>query len=99
MTADEMKFFSGLYMRPVNAASLSVFCLSPVKTGPCRAAFPRWFYSAANGSCQLFTFGGCNPNQNNYLSIEDCTAACRGVTGNTHLPGRTRRGSSAEPEP
>ncbi|XP_028997722.1 kunitz-type protease inhibitor 1-like isoform X2 [Betta splendens] len=67
-------------VRVLDLQQSSLYCLTPMKPGPCRAAFPRWFYSAANGSCQPFTFGGCKPNQNNYLSPEDCTAACRGVT-------------------
>uniref|UniRef100_A0A3Q1FP07 Kunitz-type protease inhibitor 1-like n=1 Tax=Acanthochromis polyacanthus TaxID=80966 RepID=A0A3Q1FP07_9TELE len=59
----------------------SLFCGAPVKVGPCRAAFSRWRYDAATGSCEQFVFGGCKPNKNNYLSKEECVSACRGVTG------------------
>uniref|UniRef100_A0A7N9ASL9 Kunitz-type protease inhibitor 1-like n=1 Tax=Mastacembelus armatus TaxID=205130 RepID=A0A7N9ASL9_9TELE len=62
----------------------SLYCLAPVKVGPCRAAFPRWHYNAVTGSCERFLFGGCRANNNNYLSQEECEAACRGVTGNGH---------------
>nr|XP_020480304.1 kunitz-type protease inhibitor 1-like isoform X2 [Monopterus albus] len=61
----------------------SLYCLAPVKVGPCRAAFPRWRYNAATGSCESFIFGGCKPNYNNYLSQEECELACRGVTATT----------------
>ncbi|CAF92968.1 unnamed protein product, partial [Tetraodon nigroviridis] len=57
----------------------STFCRAPVKVGPCRAAFPRWWFNASTGQCQPFTFGGCKGNSNNYLTEEDCVSACRGV--------------------
>ncbi|XP_038132490.1 kunitz-type protease inhibitor 1-like [Cyprinodon tularosa] len=58
----------------------SSYCLAPVKVGPCRAAFPRWRYKVETGSCEKFTFGGCKPNNNNFLSEWECLLACRGVT-------------------
>ncbi|KAF7690693.1 hypothetical protein HF521_012497 [Silurus meridionalis] len=57
-----------------------IHCLSPYKVGPCRGSFPRWHYNAASGVCEIFTFGGCKPNDNNYLSEQDCSNACTGVT-------------------
>ncbi|XP_078287174.1 actinia tenebrosa protease inhibitors-like [Rhinoraja longicauda] len=54
----------------------AVDCSSPPKTGPCRAAFTRWFYNATEKVCQEFIFGGCLPNLNNYDSAEDCLNAC-----------------------
>ncbi|GLD73907.1 kunitz-type protease inhibitor 1-like protein [Lates japonicus] len=56
------------------------YCLAPVKVGPCRAAFPRWRYDAAAGGCVKFEYGGCKPNNNNYLTEDQCLSACRGVT-------------------
>uniref|UniRef100_A0A8D3E3J6 Kunitz-type protease inhibitor 1-like n=1 Tax=Scophthalmus maximus TaxID=52904 RepID=A0A8D3E3J6_SCOMX len=58
----------------------SMFCLAPVKVGPCRAAFPRWRYDAVTGGCEQFVFGGCKQNNNNYLNKDECLLACRGVT-------------------
>ncbi|XP_029902575.1 kunitz-type protease inhibitor 1b isoform X1 [Myripristis murdjan] len=55
-------------------------CLAPAKAGPCRAAFPRWFYNAATERCDRFVFGGCKGNANNFLSQSECSAACSGVT-------------------
>uniref|UniRef100_A0A3Q2PB09 BPTI/Kunitz inhibitor domain-containing protein n=1 Tax=Fundulus heteroclitus TaxID=8078 RepID=A0A3Q2PB09_FUNHE len=60
------------------------YCLAPAKVGPCRAAFARWHYDAQKGSCEQFTYGGCKPNKNNFLSESECMSACRGVAGNTH---------------
>uniref|UniRef100_A0A3P9IRG6 Kunitz-type protease inhibitor 1 n=1 Tax=Oryzias latipes TaxID=8090 RepID=A0A3P9IRG6_ORYLA len=57
------------------------YCMAPLKVGPCRAAFPRWQYNATQGLCTEFHFGGCNANENNYLSENDCMSACQGVKG------------------
>uniref|UniRef100_A0A8B9G3P3 BPTI/Kunitz inhibitor domain-containing protein n=1 Tax=Amazona collaria TaxID=241587 RepID=A0A8B9G3P3_9PSIT len=51
-------------------------CLVPALTGPCRAAFPRWFYSPRDGTCRRFTYGGCRGNRNNYGSREECWQRC-----------------------
>ncbi|CAB1335117.1 unnamed protein product [Coregonus sp. 'balchen'] len=55
-------------------------CLVPKKVGPCRGSFPRWHYNAASEKCEEFLFGGCRENLNNYLSLQECTNACDGVS-------------------
>ncbi|XP_048474152.1 kunitz-type protease inhibitor 2-like [Rhincodon typus] len=57
-----------------------VDCLSPSKTGPCRAWFRRWFYDVSSKTCKVFTYGGCLPNGNNFQSELDCLKHCRGIT-------------------
>ncbi|XP_053489101.1 kunitz-type protease inhibitor 1 isoform X1 [Ictalurus furcatus] len=66
-------------------------CLVPKKVGPCRGSFPRWHYSALSEKCEKFTFGGCNPNRNNYLSREECVQACDQVSIHT-FPSSGRHG-------
>ena len=56
----------------------SVDCISPKDTGPCRAAFKKWFFNVATGQCELFIYGGCMGNKNNYDSIESCKQSCTG---------------------
>ncbi|XP_027028387.1 kunitz-type protease inhibitor 1a [Tachysurus fulvidraco] len=58
-------------------------CLVPKKVGPCRGSFIRWHYNALTEHCEKFTFGGCNPNRNNYLSEAECIQACEKVSVNT----------------
>ncbi|KAI3364693.1 hypothetical protein L3Q82_011471, partial [Scortum barcoo] len=65
----------------------SLYCLAPVKVGPCRAAFPRWRYNAVTGGCQQFVYGGCKQNNNNFLSEHECLSACRGVTATAERSG------------
>ena len=52
-------------------------CKAPAKTGPCRAALPRYYYN--KGDCLQFVYGGCAQNENNFLSKEQCLKACSKV--------------------
>merc|ERR1712038_683844 len=46
-------------------------------TGPCRGAFPRYFFNSATGSCDKFVYGGCGGTANNYKTEEACLAECK----------------------
>ncbi|KAM4529273.1 kunitz-type protease inhibitor 1-like [Fundulus diaphanus] len=78
------------------------YCLAPAKVGPCRAAFPRWHYDAQKGGCEQFTYGGCKPNKNNFLSEPECMSACRGVAASLErsmtLPTKEECGSACRPD-
>ena len=37
---------------------------------------PRFFHDAATGTCQLFTYGGCDGNANRFESRGECEATC-----------------------
>lgn len=65
----------------VSPSSLSVRCRLPMKVGPCRAAFPRFFYNVTSRNCSGFVYGGCEANGNHFESQEECEATCSGVTG------------------
>ncbi|XP_065427708.1 kunitz-type protease inhibitor 2 isoform X6 [Chrysemys picta bellii] len=56
-------------------------CAAPRLTGPCRAAFPRWYYDPAARACRQFIYGGCKGNKNNYLQEELCLRQCSGAAG------------------
>ncbi|CAD5222287.1 unnamed protein product [Bursaphelenchus xylophilus] len=36
----------------------------------------RYWYSPAQGTCQVFQYNGCGGNANNFLSIADCRETC-----------------------
>ncbi|XP_047645804.1 kunitz-type protease inhibitor 2 [Phacochoerus africanus] len=59
------------------------FCQVPKVVGRCRASIPRWWYNVTGGSCQQFVYGGCEGNDNNYMTKEECLAKCAGVTEST----------------
>uniref|UniRef100_A0A8C2QB50 Serine peptidase inhibitor, Kunitz type 1 a n=1 Tax=Cyprinus carpio TaxID=7962 RepID=A0A8C2QB50_CYPCA len=63
-------------------------CLVPKKEGPCRGSFPRWHYNAVTEKCEQFKFGGCRPNRNNYLALNECMNASSGSFRN---PGIIRQ--------
>lgn len=51
-------------------------CFENLKIGPCRAAFPRYYFDKNTKECRSFSWGGCEPNGNNFLSLEDCVKFC-----------------------
>ncbi|GFT53006.1 hypothetical protein NPIL_616831 [Nephila pilipes] len=57
-------------------------CLQPKEVGPCKALFLRYYYNKETGQCEQFTYGGCRGNSNNFVTQEDCEAAC----GNDQTP-------------
>nr|XP_010961821.1 kunitz-type protease inhibitor 2 [Camelus bactrianus] len=61
------------------------FCQVSKIVGRCRAAIPRWWYNVTDRSCQQFVYGGCEGNDDNYMTKEECLAKCAGVTGKTVL--------------
>ncbi len=66
----------------------NVACLLPYDKGPCEALNLRWYYSAQDGFCRDFLFGGCEGNANNFATQEMCEAECRyfSVTkGDAHM--------------
>ncbi|XP_071981482.1 kunitz-type protease inhibitor 2 isoform X2 [Engystomops pustulosus] len=60
--------------------SFKDYCAAPAVTGPCRAAFTRWFFDHESSSCKTFTYGGCKANKNNYFSEAECLNMCSGRT-------------------
>ncbi|XP_062033220.1 kunitz-type protease inhibitor 2 isoform X2 [Lepus europaeus] len=60
--------------------SIHDLCRASQEVGRCRASIPRWWYNATAGSCQQFVYGGCEGNDNNYQSEEECLERCAGVT-------------------
>ncbi|KAL4617373.1 protein AMBP isoform X1 [Arapaima gigas] len=52
-------------------------CLSPPESGPCLGWFPRFYYNSTVEACQLFIYGGCKGNQNNFLTEKACLQHCR----------------------
>jgi eight-cysteine-cluster-containing protein len=54
-------------------------CGLPPDAGPCDAAIRRWFHNPETGACDVFVYGGCGGNANNFESLDACEAACGGV--------------------
>ncbi|XP_032879688.1 tissue factor pathway inhibitor [Amblyraja radiata] len=46
-------------------------------SGPCRGYFRRYFYNKHAKKCELFIYGGCLGNRNNFRSEEHCLKICQ----------------------
>ena len=51
-------------------------CSLPPATGPCRGAIPAYYYDSSSGTCQQFTYGGCQGNENKFSTVRDCLRRC-----------------------
>jgi hypothetical protein len=53
-------------------------CLLVQESGPCDAAIPAYFHNSETGTCEPFTYGGCEGNDNRFDTLEECQSACNG---------------------
>lgn len=65
-------------------------CTQPVQSGSCKGEYNRYYYDTASGQCQTFIYGGCQKNQNHFLTLKDCLKTCvvpreRGRTGDLRV--------------
>ncbi|XP_014749241.1 PREDICTED: BPTI/Kunitz domain-containing protein-like [Sturnus vulgaris] len=61
-------------------------CSGPPVPGPCRAAFPRWYFIPEENSCREFTYGGCRGSANNHRDEQECLRRCRATKGGENAP-------------
>ncbi|NXJ63412.1 TFPI1 inhibitor, partial [Rostratula benghalensis] len=54
------------------------FCFHEKDPGICRGYFSRYFYNKETKICEVFKYGGCLGNQNNFKNLEECQATCQG---------------------
>ncbi|XP_032301596.1 tissue factor pathway inhibitor isoform X3 [Coturnix japonica] len=79
-------------------------CYHDKDPGICRGFFSRYFYNKETKKCELFMYGGCLGNRNNFRSLEECQATCQGnpklmpVVPNEERPTHMNS-SSPEEEP
>ncbi|XP_053137754.1 protein AMBP isoform X2 [Hemicordylus capensis] len=52
-------------------------CLLPKDAGPCLGMLPRYFHNTTSETCEVFFYGGCLGNGNNFLSEKVCLQTCR----------------------
>lgn len=55
-------------------------------TGPCRSIQARYYYNSRDGVCDVFGYGGCGGNQNNFQSLEGCENNCGNVQDLCSMP-------------
>lgn len=66
-------------------------CALKDEKGPCKAIKDRFFFNVDNGRCELFEYGGCGGNANNFETLKDCEETCvvSGTSDNSKLSGLT----------
>ena len=65
---------------------LAAVCKMPQERGRCSNYTVRWTYSADDGQCTQFWYGGCDGNDNNFATENECKAKC--VQGQGGKEGR-----------
>ncbi|XP_078124189.1 tissue factor pathway inhibitor 2 [Sander vitreus] len=63
-------FYNGLALSPKGV------CLLQVDEGPCRAQIERYHYNTITQKCEIFYYGGCQGNANNFKSYHECQKTC-----------------------
>lgn len=66
-------------------------CSLPPVVGPCDGAYEQYYYDRNTDSCQTFTYGGCQGNNNRFTEKTSCEVRCRRKSPDeytTQPPGR-----------
>ncbi|KAB7500860.1 Tissue factor pathway inhibitor [Armadillidium nasatum] len=53
-------------------------CFMPIVPGPCFGQLIRYAFFTERNRCEKFYFGGCQGNQNNFVTFEECRSMCGG---------------------
>ncbi|XP_040908528.1 tissue factor pathway inhibitor 2 [Toxotes jaculatrix] len=51
-------------------------CLLQMDEGPCRGEIERYYYNTITQKCEIFYYGGCEGNANNFKSYQECQKTC-----------------------
>ncbi|XP_066491421.1 tissue factor pathway inhibitor isoform X2 [Tiliqua scincoides] len=51
-------------------------CAFKADGGPCKAIDMRYHFNIHTRQCEIFEFGGCGGNENNFLTLQECQEKC-----------------------
>ncbi|KAL3864685.1 hypothetical protein ACJMK2_006346 [Sinanodonta woodiana] len=51
-------------------------CQLPKIEGPCKGKISRYYFDPKSERCELFQYGGCQRNGNNFLTLRQCQRRC-----------------------
>ncbi|XP_055383628.1 spondin-1 [Condylostylus longicornis] len=74
----------------INVDLAREFCQESADRGPCRSSYRRYWYNHQTKKCEVFIYGGCRGNKNNFFAEEDCMNTChKAMNGsNEHFTSR-----------
>ena len=52
-------------------------CTQPLVKGDCRAAKRRFYFNVETNRCELFEYSGCDGNDNNFETRNECMLTCQ----------------------
>ncbi|KAJ6638506.1 Papilin, partial [Pseudolycoriella hygida] len=61
-------------------------CFLDYDSGECRVSEARYYYNKVDGFCDVFAYGGCGGNANNFRSVEECEQQCGHVQDPCTMP-------------
>ena len=54
-------------------------CTQPKAAGTCGNRVERFWYNARTRNCESFVYSGCQANDNNFETYEDCSNYCQDI--------------------
>ncbi|XP_074551096.1 tissue factor pathway inhibitor a [Halichoeres trimaculatus] len=61
---------------PTELRIFNELCAMKDEPGPCKANKERYFFNVDTGHCEMFEYGGCGGNANNFETVEACEEMC-----------------------
>ena len=71
-------FFHNLFLLIFFLLVFLDICSQKRDSGICPGNVPRFYFEKSLGMCQLFSYGGCGGNSNNFEILDQCVAHCGG---------------------
>uniref|UniRef100_L7LTN2 Putative pentalaris n=1 Tax=Rhipicephalus pulchellus TaxID=72859 RepID=L7LTN2_RHIPC len=63
-------------------------CRLPMDPGRCNNdTQERYYYNSQTGLCEIFEYGGCEGNENNFAELQSCKTRCEDVCSQPKDPG------------
>ncbi|XP_071833843.1 papilin-like isoform X3 [Apostichopus japonicus] len=73
-------------------------CALPAESGDCRDRQIKWYYNQGTRLCDVFTYSGCNGNENNFDTQDKCVQTCSSGIHTVYLTTVRPTTSKTSPE-
>ena len=78
MSFENFYMYSHIYINiyDILIGNFLATCHLPPEVGSCKGRFPRWFFNTSSSQCELFIYGGCHGNKNQFGTLNECIDLC-----------------------